>query len=382
MAPVVKELRRRLGVESWLCSTGQHREMLEPIWDLFNLKVDIELNLMTPNQGLSALTSRLFHAIDETAERIHPDWILAQGDTTSVMVAAMVAFYRRVKFGHVEAGLRSHNRLNPFPEEINRRIADLVADLYFCPTELAQQNLIAEGATADRAPVTGNTVVDALLEVSRMPFDWEASPLKHVLLYPKLVLVTAHRRESFGEPLRQVFLAIRDLAKEFRADGLGIVYPVHPNPNVKETAHEILAEVPNVILTGPLSYDSLVHLMKRCLFVLTDSGGIQEEAPSLKLPVLVMRRTTERPEGVETGAVKLVGTDRDRILAEARRLILDPAARASMAIERSPYGDGSSAKRIVDALMRENQPAIPSSPEVLLRHLDASVRAECSNVGL
>jgi UDP-N-acetylglucosamine 2-epimerase len=350
MAPIVKELRRHPGVESWLCSTGQHREMLEPIWELFDLKVDVELNLMTPNQGLSALASRLFHAIDKTTERIRPDWILAQGDTTSVMVAGIVAFYRRVKFGHVEAGLRSHNRLHPFPEEINRRIADLVADLYFCPTELARQNLIAEGVAADRAPVTGNTVVDALLEVSRMPFDWAASPLKQVLLYPKLVLVTAHRRESFGEPLRQVFLAIRDLAKEFRDEGLGIVYPVHPNPNVREVAHEILSGLPNVILTEPLSYDALVHLMKRCLFVLTDSGGIQEEAPSLQIPVLVMRQKTERPEGVEAGAVKLVGTAKERIVSEARQLITDPVARSAMIIDKSPYGDGCAARRIVESL--------------------------------
>jgi UDP-N-acetylglucosamine 2-epimerase len=334
--------------------------MLVPIWRLFDLKVDVELSLMTPNQGLSALASRLFHAIAETAEGIKPDWILAQGDTTSVMVAAMVAFYRRIKFGHIEAGLRSHDRCNPFPEEINRRIADLVADLYFCPTELAQQNLIAEGVAADRAPVTGNTVVDALLEVSRMPFDWEASRLKHVLLYPKLVLVTAHRRESFGEPLRQVFLGVRDLAEQFRDEGLGIVYPVHPNPNVKEAAHEILSGVPNVILTEPLSYDSLVHLMKRCLFVLTDSGGIQEEAPSLKVPVLVMRETTERPEGLNVGAVKLVGTDRNRILLESSRLITDLAARAAMIIEESPYGDGLAAKRIVSTIF----PLSPTKPRL------------------
>jgi UDP-N-acetylglucosamine 2-epimerase len=326
--------------------------MLAPIWRLFGLSADVELNVMTPNQGLSALVGRLFHAVDEVAAKTRPGWILAQGDTASVMVAAMVAFYRRIGFGHVEAGLRSHDRLHPFPEEIHRRIADLVANLYFCPTEAAQRNLVAEGICAARAPITGNTVVDALHEILKRPFDWNSSPLAGTLRFSRIVLVTAHRRESFGEPIRQVFLAIRDLAREFEGDGLGFVYPVHPNPNVCGPAREILSGLPNVQLLEPLAYDALVHLMKRCLFVLTDSGGLQEEAPSLGLPVLVMRETTERPEGVEAGAVKLVGTDRARIVSEARRLITDACACAGMVIARNLYGDGFAAKRIVDALGR------------------------------
>jgi len=350
MAPVVKELRRRPGFEPCLCSTGQHGEMLDPIWRLFDLRPDLELNAMTASQGLSALGSRLFSLLDGAMQQFRPDWVLAEGDTMSVMAAALVAFYRRVRFGHVEAGLRSHNRLHPFPEEINRRIADLVADLYFCPTDLAQRNLVAEGVRADRAPITGNPVVDALQEILKRPFDWTSSPLAGTLRFSKVVLVTAHRRESFGEPLRQVFLAIRDLAREFEQEGLGFVYPVHPNPNVCVPAREILSGLPNVRLLEPLAYDALIHLMKRCLFVLTDSGGLQEEAPSLGLPVLVMRETTERPEGVQAGAVRLVGTDRAKIVSEARRLITDPRARAGMVMSKNPYGDGFAAKRIADAL--------------------------------
>ncbi len=350
MAPVVQELQRRQGIESCLCSTGQHCEMLAPIWNLFGIEPDIELNVMTHDQGLGALAGRLFQVIDKTVDQVRPAWLLAQGDTASVMAAAMAAFYRRIRFGHVEAGLRSHNRLHPFPEEIHRRIADLVADLYFCPTGLAQRNLIAEGVPVERAPVTGNTVVDALTAILKRPFDWNGSPLAEALRFPKLVLVTAHRRESFGEPLRRVFLAIRDLAQSFRQEGLAFVYPVHPNPNVCGPAREILAGVPNVLLTEPLAYDALAHLMKRCLFVLTDSGGLQEEAPSLGLPVLVMRETTERPEGVQAGAVKLIGTLRERIVSEAGLLITDPLARAAMVIEKNPYGDGHAAERIVDSL--------------------------------
>lgn len=350
MAPVMMELRRRPGFELCLCSTGQHREMLEPIWRLFALRADRELDAMAANQRLGTLAGRLFSLLDETMEQSRPDWVLAQGDTMSLMAAAMVAFYRRVKFGHVEAGLRSHNRLHPFPEEVNRRIADLAADLYFCPTELAQRNLIAEGIRAEQAPVTGNTVVDALQEILKRPFDWDSSPLGKTLSFPKMVLVTAHRRESFGEPIRQIFLAIRDLAEEFRQQRLGFVYPVHPNPNVCGPAREILSGLPNVRLLEPLAYDALVHLVQRCLFVLTDSGGLQEEAPSLGLPVLVMRQTTERPEGVEAGAVKLVGTDRANIVSEARRLITDPGARRAMVIDKNPYGDGCAARRIVDCL--------------------------------
>ena len=351
MAPVLKELQRRPGFEPCLCSTGQHREMLEPIWRLFGLKVDVDLKVMTPNQGISALAARLFSLLDQAMEQSQPDWVLAQGDTTSVMAAGMVAFYRRVKFGHVEAGLRSHDRLHPFPEEVNRRIADLVADLYFCPTERAQRNLIAEGIRPEQAPVTGNPVVDALQEILKRPFDWDSSPLGEILGFSEVVLVTAHRRESFGEPIRQVFLAIRDLAQEFREQGLGFVYPVHPNPSVCGPAREILSGLSNVRLLEPLAYDALVHLMKRCLFVLTDSGGLQEEAPSLGLPVLVMRQTTERPEGVEAGAVKLVGTDRANIVSEARRLITEPQARAAMVTAKNLYGDGCAARRIVDAII-------------------------------
>jgi UDP-N-acetylglucosamine 2-epimerase len=286
---------------------------------------------------------------------VRPDWILAQGDTTTVMVAALVSFYHRVKFGHVEAGLRTGDRWRPFPEEINRRVADLVADAYFAPTGRARAALLAEGCPAADVVVTGNTVIDALLEVAARPYDWSSGPLAGLPRDGRLVLITAHRRESFGSPFRELCTAIRELADSFAAEGYHFVYPVHLNPNVRAPVQEILAERPNVHLIEPLDYLSLVHLMKRSELILTDSGGVQEEAPGLKVPVLVMRETTERPEGVEAGVVRLVGTGRERIVAEASALLREPAARAAMATGINPYGDGHAAERIVTHLLEHGE---------------------------
>jgi UDP-N-acetylglucosamine 2-epimerase len=267
------------------------------------------------------------------------------------MCGALAAFYRRVPVGHVEAGLRTGDRRHPFPEEINRRVADLVADLYFAPTERGRQALLKEGCPGKSVIVTGNTVIDALLEVASRPYDWGAGPLAGIPRDGRVVLVTAHRRESFGEPFRHLCLAIRDLAEAFAAEGVHFVYPVHLNPNVRRPVGEVLDGVGNVSLIEPLDYVSLVHLMKASTLILTDSGGIQEEAPSLRVPVLVMRETTERPEGVEAGMVRLVGTDRGRIVAEATRLLRDPTARARMTSGVNPYGDGRASARIVRALL-------------------------------
>jgi len=351
MAPVVQELRRRPDAfRCILCSTGQHREMLQQVLDLFGLTADIDLALMQPGQTLAALTARLFAALDDAVESSRPDWILAQGDTTTVMVAALLAYYRRIRFGHVEAGLRTGNRWHPFPEEMNRRIADLLADLYFAPTAHSRQTLLDERVDAGRIVQTGNTVIDALREVVALPYDWDGGPLRDLPRDRRLVLVTAHRRESFGETFRGICLALRDLAERFAPEGVSFVYPVHLNPNVRRPVEEILRGVDGIHLIEPIDYQSLLQLIRASHLVLTDSGGIQEEAPGLNVPVLVMRETTERPEGIDAGVVRLVGTTRERITSEATRLLTDADAHRAMAQGANPYGDGQASARIADAL--------------------------------
>lgn len=355
MAPVIKELSRYPHrIRPVICSVGQHREMLDQVLDLFQIKPDYDLNLMQPDQGLCQLTASLFTGLDPVVGRVKPDWILAQGDTSTVFVSAMVAFYHGVAFGHVEAGLRTGDKHRPFPEEINRRLADMVADVYFAPTERARQALLREGCPERNIYVTGNTVIDALNDVASREYDWGSGPLAGLPLDRRVVLITAHRRESFGAPFRELCFAIRDLAIAFGDDGVHFVYPVHLNPNVRQPAQDILAGLPNVSLVEPLDYLSLVHLMKRSTLILTDSGGIQEEAPGLQVPVLVMRDTTERPEGIETGSVRLVGTQRSRIVAEAERLLRDPIAHMAMAAGANPYGDGKAASRIVSILLERS----------------------------
>lgn len=367
MAPVVYELERQADrFKSLVCVTGQHRQMLDQVLDLFKIRPDFDLSLMEPNQSLSSLTARLFTGLDDVVEKVRPDWVLSQGDTTTAMVASMVAFYRGVKFGHVEAGLRTGDKHRPFPEEINRRIADLVADQYFAPTERSRKALIEEDVDDTVIHVVGNTVIDALLEIASRSYDFSQEPLDQLPRDKELVLITTHRRESFGEDLRQCCLAIRDLVTAFQNDGIHFVYLVHLNPNVKEPVHEILSGYDNISLLPPVEYAAMVHLMKRSSLILTDSGGIQEEAPSLKVPVLVMREKTERPEGVEAGVTRLVGTDRKRIVTNAEKLLRDPAAKAEMSGE-NPYGDGKSAQRIVNILYHHGQSV----------HKDASDRRLC-----
>ncbi|MEJ5376951.1 MAG: UDP-N-acetylglucosamine 2-epimerase (non-hydrolyzing) [bacterium] len=356
MAPVIRELAGHQDrVRSVVCVTGQHREMLDQVLGLFDIQPDYDLNIMRPDQALSQLTADIFTRLDPVVKEIRPDWILAQGDTTTVLVAALVAYYHRVPFGHVEAGLRTGDRFRPFPEEVNRRIADSLADLLFAPTERARQALLREGCPEDRILVTGNTVIDALLAVAAQPYDWSNGPLAGIPNDLRLILITAHRRESFGSPLREICLAIRELAMKFSSDGVHFVYPVHLNPNVRRPVLEILSGLPNVSLPEPLDYLSFVHLMKRSALILTDSGGIQEEAPSLGVPVLVMRETTERPEAITSGVARLVGTERRRIMEEATRLLTDADAYAAMTRGMNPYGDGKAAKRIVSALLKRTR---------------------------
>jgi UDP-N-acetylglucosamine 2-epimerase (non-hydrolysing) len=354
MAPVVKALAAvPERVRSVVCVTGQHRQMLDQVLELFQIRPDLDLQLMRPNQSLSQLTGLLFEQLDRVMQETKPDWVLAQGDTTTVMVTAMVAFYHRIRFGHVEAGLRTGDLYRPFPEEVNRRVADLVAAAYFAPTEGARQALLAEKCDPATIHVTGNTVIDALLDVAARPFDWHATAtLPQLPPEARLVLVTAHRRESFGAPFRELCLALRDLAERFAAERVHFLYPVHLNPNVRQPVKELLAGLTNVPLIEPVDYFTMVHLMKRAELVLTDSGGVQEEAPSFGVPVLVRRDTTERPEGVTAGVAKLVGTTRATIVSEAAALLGDAAARARWPRGHNPYGDGHAAQRIVDVLLK------------------------------
>jgi UDP-N-acetylglucosamine 2-epimerase (non-hydrolysing) len=352
LAPVIAELGTRSRVVSQVCVTGQHREMLDQALELFGIVPDYDLNLMAKNQTPTRIAAATLERLETVFKSAQPDWVLVHGDTTTAAAAAMAAFYAGIKVGHVEAGLRSHDKWHPFPEEINRRMVGAIADMHFAPTQGARLNLLREGVSESRVAVTGNTVIDALRWVQRLP--WDASSLgeaQAMLERPqaKLILVTAHRRESFGEPIEHVCGALRELA-ELYGEGVLFFYPVHRNPNIWEPVHRLLGGVPNIVLTSPLEYVSLVHLMERSYLLLTDSGGIQEEGPALGVPTLVLREVTERPEAVESGNVRLVGTDRRRIVYEVSRLLDDPQEHKRMACAVSPYGDGHAAERIASAL--------------------------------
>ena len=354
MAPVVRQLKETPGIDSRVCVTAQHRQMLDQVLKLFNIVPDHDLDLMRENQTLAEMAASIFTHLDPVLAEYQPDWVLAVGDTTTVVTTSLLAFYRRIKFGHVEAGLRTHNKWHPFPEEINRRLATTTADLHFAPTQWSRQNLLHENVPDETIVVTGNPVIDALGFVSQQEEPQEIQELLgHLEIQQegsrRLILLTAHRRENFGKPIEDICRAIQALAS--RGD-VEIVYPVHLNPNVQEPVNRLLKNVPHVTLLPPLDYLPLVHLMKRATLILTDSGGIQEEAPAFGVPVLVLRETTQRPEGIEAGTLKLVGTDTDRIIQEASQLLDDQTAYAQMARAANPYGDGQAAERIVAALLR------------------------------
>jgi UDP-N-acetylglucosamine 2-epimerase (non-hydrolysing) len=350
MAPIIQRLAGNPRVESLVCVTAQHRQMLDQILDIFQIKPQVDLDLMRPDQSLPDLTAAILQGLDPVLSDVQPDWILVQGDTTTVMAAGLLAYYHRVRLGHVEAGLRTGNKWQPFPEEVNRRMASVVADLHFAPTDWARDNLLAEGIDPASIVVTGNPVIDALLQIAGQGFQPQISPLASLPPNRELILLTAHRRENFGEPLRNIFLAVRQLAEKYR-DRVHFLYPVHLNPNVQGPANEILQGLPNVTLSDPLDYREMVYALQRCRFVLTDSGGLQEEAPALGKPVLVMREVTERPEAIKAGTARLVGSDQARIVREATGLIEDDMAYQAMAKAVNPYGDGHAAERIVDALL-------------------------------
>jgi UDP-N-acetylglucosamine 2-epimerase (non-hydrolysing) len=354
MAPVIMRLKETPGIESRLCVTAQHREMLDQVLSLFQLEPDIDLNLMTVNQTLPQLTASLLETMSEVLKKESPDWVLVQGDTTTVMATALSAFYANVRVGHVEAGLRSHDRYAPYPEEINRRIATLLSDLHFAPTSLARENLLKEGVSEKNCIVTGNPVIDALQWIAKQPFEVKGSVLEGIPFETKrIVLVTAHRRENYGKPLEDICDALLEISELF-GDSVQIVYPVHLNPQVRNTVMKKLTRRPAISLLDPLDYRSLIYLLGKATLVLTDSGGLQEEAPGLGVPVLVLRTVTERPEGIASGNLKIVGAVKEDIVRETRRLLLDESARLKMSNAANPYGDGHAAERIVDALLKSN----------------------------
>ncbi len=349
MAPVIRELRA--APARWrplVVATAQHRELLDQVFRLFDIQPDRDLDIMQAGQSLFDVTERALRGLERTFSELTPDMVLVHGDTTTTFIGALAAYYLKIPVGHVEAGLRTGRRYSPFPEEMNRHLAGVLTDLHFAPTHKAAWNLRSEGVDGNDILVTGNTVIDALLTVAARPEAPPGLPALPDLTGRRLLLMTAHRRESFGAPLERAFAALAAIA-DSHPDCL-LVYPVHPNPNVKEPAARILGGLANVVLCEPLDYAPFVHLMKRAHVIITDSGGVQEEAPSLGVPVLVMREVTERPEAVEAGAVRLVGTDPERIRLELSRLLDDPAAHAEMAGAVNPYGDGQAARRIVQRL--------------------------------
>jgi len=360
LAPLIKELQKYKNYfDVKVCVTAQHREMLDQVLNLFEIAHDYDLNIMENNQSLFNLTIKGLIRIKEVLEKERPDIILVQGDTTTTFIASLAAFYLKMVVGHVEAGLRTKDKFNPFPEEINRRLTSCIADLHFAPTARAQRNLLSEGISEDKIYVTGNTVIDALKMIrSKQSSNEKQKELKRyfrnnwqlTLDNRKLILVTSHRRENFGEGLENICYALKEIA--INNTNVKVVYPVHLNPNVQEIAVRILNGIENIYLIKPLDYDIFVYLMNKSYLILTDSGGIQEEAPSLGKPVLITRKVTERQEAIDSDTVRLVGTDKDRIIKEVQILLDNKDEYEKMVKVTNPYGDGKAAKRIADVLKR------------------------------
>ncbi len=361
MCPLVKELASRSGIESLCCVTAQHRQMLDSVLEVFSVRPDRDLDIMAPRQTLSHITSKCLLGMDEAIDELKPDMILVHGDTSTTFAGALSAYYHQVSVGHVEAGLRTYDKYAPFPEEMNRVLTSSIADLHFCPTAGNRENLLREGQDPGGIFITGNTVIDALNTTVRKDYRFTTDELNR-LPYgeKKVLLVTCHRRENYGEPMKQIMLALRQIAEENR--DVELVYPVHLSPVVREAVDQYLRGAPRVHLIDPLPADEMHNLMDRCFLVLTDSGGLQEEAPALGKPVLVLRRETERPEAVAAGTVKLAGVVQDDIVTMATRLIRDKQAYDKMAHAVNPYGDGHACRRIADAVewrfgLQEERPA-------------------------
>lgn len=351
MAPIVLELQKHPDtIVPVVAVTAQHREMLDQVLNLFHIRPDHDLNIMAAGQTLFDITTRAMMGLDKVLTEEKPDIVLVHGDTTTTFAGALAAYYHQTAVGHVEAGLRTHNKYSPFPEEMNRRLTGCIADLNFAPTSTSEANLLAENVPPESIFVTGNTVIDALHHTVRDDFDFQEESLKDVDFQNKrIILVTTHRRENLGEPMRHVYKALKQLTEEF--DDVEVVFPVHKNPKVREVVNEELGGLAKVHLIDPLDYKPFANLMHRAHLILTDSGGVQEEAPALGKPVLVLRDTTERPEAVDAGTVKLIGTDRERVYEEAKKLLTDKAEYSRMAESVNPYGDGKAAARIIQAIL-------------------------------
>ena len=347
MAPLVKELESRNEIESIVCVTAQHREMLDQVLDTFKIKPDYDLNIMKQGQTLGDITTRALTGLEEVIKESTPDIVLVHGDTTTTFAGALAAFYNQVAIGHVEAGLRTNDKYSPFPEEMNRQMVDCMTDMYFAPTELSKANLLKENITEDKIYVTGNTAIDAM--ATTVNENYTNPELNWIKPNERMILLTAHRRENLGEPMRHIFKAIKRIVEEF--NDVKVIYPIHMNPKVREVANEVFQGLDRVKLIEPLEVFDFHNFQNKSYLILTDSGGIQEEAPSLGKPVLVLRDTTERPEGITAGTLKLVGTDEETIYNETKKLLTNKDEYSKMAHASNPYGDGNASKRIVDAII-------------------------------
>lgn len=347
MAPLVKELESRKEIESIVCVTAQHREMLDQVLNTFDIKPDYDLNIMKQGQSLADVTTRALVGLEEVIKEVKPDIVLVHGDTTTTFAGALAAFYNQVAIGHVEAGLRTYDKYSPYPEEMNRQMVDRLSDMYFAPTEISKDNLLKENIDESKIYITGNTAIDAMS--TTVDENYTHPELDWINAGERMILLTAHRRENLGEPMRHIFRAIKRVVDEF--SDVKVIYPIHMNPRVREVANELFGDADRVKLIEPLEVFDFHNFQNKSYIILTDSGGIQEEAPSLGKPVLVLRDTTERPEGIKAGTLKLVGTDEDVIYEETKKLLLDKKAYEKMSKASNPYGDGHASERIVDAII-------------------------------
>ena len=347
MAPLVKELERRKEIESIVCVTAQHREMLDQVLNTFDIKPDYDLNIMKQGQSLADVTTRALVGLEEVIKEVKPDIVLVHGDTTTTFAGALAAFYNQVAIGHVEAGLRTYDKYSPYPEEMNRQMVDRLSDMYFAPTEISKDNLLKENIDESKIYITGNTAIDAMS--TTVDENYTHPELDWINAGERMILLTAHRRENLGEPMRRIFRAIKRVVDEF--SDVKVIYPIHMNPKVREVANEVFGDADRVKLIEPLEVFDFHNFQNKSYIILTDSGGIQEEAPSLGKPVLVLRDTTERPEGIKAGTLKLVGTDEDVIYEETKKFLLDKKEYEKMSKASNPYGDGHASERIVDAII-------------------------------
>lgn len=349
MAPLVKELEKRKEIESIVVVTAQHRQMLDSVLETFNIKPDYDLNIMKQGQTLGDITTRALTGLEEVIKKEKPDIVLVHGDTTTTFVGALAAFYNGTSIGHVEAGLRTYDKYSPYPEEMNRQMVDCMTDMYFAPTLMSKENLLKEGKDESKIYVTGNTAIDAM--ATTVDENYTHPELEWIKSNEKMILLTAHRRENLGEPMRNIFKAVKKITDEF--NDVKVIYPIHLNPKVREIANEVFKGDDKVHLIEPLEVFDFHNFQNKSYIILTDSGGIQEEAPSLGKPVLVLRDTTERPEGIKAGTLKLVGTDEETIYNETKKLLIDKKEYEKMSKASNPYGDGHASEKIVDAIIEK-----------------------------